>query len=77
MDDLKYWGFAVALGPVIRRRFRAPAALAERQAQLYANQRNVDIDYWDENDKSAAPGKKADSLRTVSPRIVKKVELPS
>lgn len=75
MSDRKLWGFAVALGPVIRRRFPGTADEASRQAQLYANQRNVDVDFWDENDRSAAPGKRADSLRTVGPKIVKIADL--
>jgi hypothetical protein len=67
MEELKYWGFAETLGPVLRRRFRGTEQQAQEQAQQFANQRAADVDYWDEADKSARPGSPAVTLRTVNP----------
>lgn len=66
-QELKYWGFSEALGPVLRRRFRGTEEQAIEIAQQFANQRVADVDYWDEADKSAKPGAPALSLRTVNP----------
>lgn len=55
------------LGPVLRRNFRGTEEQAAEIAKRFANERVVDVDYWDESDKSAKPGIKAVSLRTVSP----------
>lgn len=67
MEELKFWGFAEALGPALRRRFRGTKQQAKELAQQLANQRVADVDYWDEEDQSARPGKPAKSLRTVKP----------
>jgi hypothetical protein len=65
--ELQYWGFSEALGPVLRRRFRGTAEKAAELAQKFADERCVPVDYWDEADKTAAPARPADSLRTVQP----------
>lgn len=67
IDAAVEWGFAVALGPVIRRRFRGTASEAELRAQADANAINEAVDYWDEADQSFEDGKAARSLKTVEP----------
>ena len=65
--DIKHWGFSEVLGPVLRRNFRGTEEQAIAIAQRFANERVVDVDYWDESDKSAKPGVRAVSLRTINP----------
>lgn len=66
-SEPQFWGFSEALGPVLRRRFRGTPKQAKELAQRFADERVVTVDYWDEADKSAAPARPADSLRTVNP----------